>query len=529
MARIIGIMVTRVFVCAGVAALACVMTFGQAFELADVHVSPHSDNPSLSVLHRDGKYELLGASMVDLVSTAYGVKADAVTGGPGWLESDRFDVIAKAPNDLNGEALKAMLQTLLADRFGLVLHHDTRPMPAYVLTAGKSPRVKQSDGAGESRCEDDPAAHSASINGVLACHNVTMAAFAQALQTNSTPPAVGYLSRNAVADLTGLKGAWDFTVKWSGRGLLAKAGEDGITLFDAIDKQLGLNLAMGKAPLPVVVVDRVNEKPTANLPGVTEKLPELRLEFDVADIKPSTQDKPTPPRFTPGGRLEVKGVTLIALIQHAWGLDTYDDELIAGGPKWLTSERFDILATATPPAGPSSVLKDDDSLRAMLRNMLMDRFGLAVHNEEKQVTVYALTADKPKLKQADPSVRSKCSGGPALTAALAGVPQEMITCANSTTAQLVERLHGLAPGYINRPVVDATGIDGAWDFSVLYSRPGVVNALPPADGLPGAADPTGAITLFEALQKQLGLKLATEKRPMPVLVIDHVEPKPVDN
>ena len=77
-----------------------------------------------------------------------------------------------------------------------------------------------------------------------------------------------------------------------------------------------------------------------NLPGVTEKLPALRMEFDVADIKPSTQDHPTAPKFTPGGRMEVKGVTLIALIQHAWGLDTYDNELIAGGPKWLTTERF---------------------------------------------------------------------------------------------------------------------------------------------------------------------------------------------
>lgn len=506
------------------------MMFGQTFEMADVHVSPHSDNPSLSVLHRDGKYELLGANMVDLIGTAYGVKADAVTGGPGWLESDRFDVIAKAPNDLPNEALKAMLQTLLADRFGLVLHRDTRAMPAYLLTAGKNPRVKQSDGVGESVCQDDPAAHSATVNGVLACHNVTMAAFALALETNSMPPAVGYLSHNAVADLTGLKGAWDFTVKWTGRGLLAKAGPEGVTLFDAVDKQLGLKLAMGKAPLPVLVVDSVNQKPTANLPGVTEKLPPLRMEFDVADIKPSTQDHPTAPRFTPGGRLEVRGVTLIALIQHAWGLDTWDDELIAGGAKWLTTERFDIVAKATPPDGPSSSLKDDDTLRAMLRNMLTDRFGLAVHSEERQVTVFALTADKPKLKPADPSGRSKCSEEAAVTAALAGVPpQRTITCANSTTAQLAERLHGLAPGYINRPVVDATGINGAWDFSLLYSRPGVVNAAPPADGQPSAVEPTGALTLFEALQKQLGLRLATEKRPMPVLVIDHVEPKPLDN
>ena len=234
-----------------------------------------------------------------------------------------------------------------------------------------------------------------------------------------------------MAVVTGLKGTWDFTVKWTGRGALAKAGSDGITLFDAVDKQLGLTLAMGKAPLPVLVVDSVNRKPTSNLPGVAEKLPELRLEFDIADIRPSELDKPTPPKFTSGGRLEVKGVTLIALIQHAWGLDTFDDELISGGPKWLTSERFDIVAKATPPDGPSSTLKDDDVLRAMLRNMLIDRFGLAVHSDEKQVTVYALMADRPKLRPADPLVRSKCSDDVALTASLAGVPQRTITCVST--------------------------------------------------------------------------------------------------
>jgi uncharacterized protein (TIGR03435 family) len=133
------------------------------------------------------------------------------------------------------------------------------------------------------------------------------------------------------------------------------------------------------------------------------------------------------------------------------------------------------------------------------------------------------------MEPADPSAQSKCSEGAALTAAVAGAPQRTITCVNTTAAQLADSLHGLAPGYINRPVVNATEIDGAWDVSLLYSRPGVVNGVPPGDGQPGVADPTGAITLFEALQKQLGLRLATEKHAMPVLVIDHVEPKPSEN
>ena len=522
-------MVRRVFVCAGIAAALSASIFGQSFEMADVHVSAHSDNPSLSVVHREGRYELLGATMADLVSTAYGVKPEAVAGGPGWLEWNRFDVIAKAPDSLTGEPLKVALRNLLADRFGLVVHEDTKPMPAWLLTAGKSPRARQSDGTGDGRCSDDPAAHTSALNFVLACHNATMAVFAETVQNAAAGPIGGYLNRTAVADVTGLQGTWDLTVKWTGRGALANAGPEGISLFDALDKQLGMKLEMGKAPMPVIVVDSVHEKPTANLPGVTEKLPALRMEFDVADIKPSTQDHPTAPKFTPGGRMEVKGVALIALIQHAWGLDTYDDELISGGAKWLTTERFDIVAKATPPDGPSSSLKDDDTLRAMLRNMLEDRFRLAVHSEEKPVSVFTLQADKPKLKAADPAGRSKCAEGPAVTASVVGAAaMRTITCAGSTTAQLAERLHGMAPGYINRPVVDATGIDGAWDFSVSYSRANAVNAAPAADGQPGAADPNGAITLFEAFQKQLGLKLTSEKRPMPVLVIDRVEQLPTE-
>ena len=91
----------------------------------------------------------------------------------------------------------------------------------------------------------------------------------------------------------------------------------------------------------------------------------------------------------------------------------------------------------------------------------------------------------------------------------------------------------------NYPVLDATGIDGAWDFTLTYrnlnagnqgpggSRGGDV--APPAGGVPEASDPSGGLTFVEALEKQLGLKLELHKRPEPVLVIDHVEEKPTDN
>jgi uncharacterized protein (TIGR03435 family) len=513
---------------AAIVATAGALSGAEAFELADVQVSAHSDNPSLRVFRRDGRYELLGATMVDLVSTAYSVTPDEVSGGPSWLESDRFDVIAKIPDSATAESLKPMLRSLLAERFGLTLHDDKALRPAWLLTAGAHPKMTQSDADSEGGCEDQRSAHTAALNAVFECKQVSMSAFAETLRTSKLPPVVGYVAGNEVVDQTGLKGRWDFSLKWSGTGLMAKAGPDGITLFDAIEKQPGLQLKMGQAMLPVVVVDRVNRTPTANAPDVTQKLPALRLQFDVVDIRPSQQDKPTAPKLLPGGRLDVRGVALIALIQHAWGLDTYDNDLIADGPKWLTTDRYDILAKTTPPEASSSSLKDDDSLREMLRNMLKDNFNLAVRSENREVTVFALTAVKPKLKQADASERSKCTESAAPNATAGNIPQRMIVCTNVSMGEFADRLHGMSPGYANRPVVDSTGLNGAFDFSVVYSRPGLIRTAERLGGESDLADPNGAMTLYEAVEKQLGLKMATTKRMMPVLVIDHVEKAPAN-
>ena len=99
--------------------------------------------------------------------------------------------------------------------------------------------------------------------------------------------------------------------------------------------------------------------------------------------------------------------------------------------------------------------------------------------------------------------------------------------------QFADMLRGLDNGYIEHPVIDATGLREAWDFALSYSprralrTTGRVNA--DEASVPSASDPTGAVSLFEALDKQLGLKLKLQKHRMPVLVIDHVEQKPTDN
>jgi uncharacterized protein (TIGR03435 family) len=101
-------------------------------------------------------------------------------------------------------------------------------------------------------------------------------------------------------------------------------------------------------------------------------------------------------------------------------------------------------------------------------------------------------------------------------------------------AQIADELQRIAAGYIYSPVLDGTGIQGRWDFTLSFSSlgltkgGGVVNGSPPPGASP-TTDPNGALSLFDAVSKQLGLKLEKQTRPVPVLVIDHIEEKPTEN
>ena len=105
---------------------------------------------------RGGRYELRNATMVDLIRIAYGVEAEKVLGGPNWLEFDRFDVSAKAPTATPPETLQLMLQALLADRFKLAVHKDSKPLSVFVLSMGKGKhKLKEADGVGTG-CQPQP-------------------------------------------------------------------------------------------------------------------------------------------------------------------------------------------------------------------------------------------------------------------------------------------------------------------------------------------------------------------------------------
>ena len=533
-------------------------TFGQlalsvstpTFEAADIHASAHTTNPnpfmSGGVL-RGGRYDVRRATMVDLIRIAYDVDPDAVLGGPNWLETDRFDIIAKAPPETSLETIKLMLQALLADRFKLVLHKDTKPMPAFVLTLGKGkPKLKEAEGSGNTGCQPQLQKPEPGTipYAMISCHNLTMEAFARNLRFMA-----GAYMTNPVVDSTGLKGAWDFDLKWTGRAQLGQAGAGaGISIFDAVDKQLGLKLEAQRAPSPVLVVDSVNQKPTDNAPGMTQSLPPTPpAEFEVAVIKPSTPDSQLFFRMLPSGQVDLQGVPLKMLIAFAWNFDfATTNDMIVGAPKFLDSARFDIKAKASvgTGTGPSIAPQIDiDDLRLMLRALLADRFKLATHTEDRPITAYNLVAVKPKLKPADPANRTGFKEGPGADGKdprnTNPTLSRLVTCQNMTMAQFADLLQKIAPGYIHSPVLDATGLEGAWDFTLSFSganllqsaapsRGGDASPQPPG-GAPTASDPNGAVSLFDAVSKQLGLKLEEKKRPVSVLVIDHVEEKPTDN
>jgi uncharacterized protein (TIGR03435 family) len=489
------------------------------------------------VMIRGDRYMLRQTTMRDLIGIAYSVNPGLVRKGPTWVEIERYDITAKLPPGATPDSEKLMLRSLLQDRFKLAAHNDTEQMQANMLLPGKDKvRMKPSDGSSEAGCKfvSQPQDQSpgAAAYMEVSCHNMSMAAFVQNLHYWIYDYFPG-----PIADSTGLKGTWDFDLKWSNRVQLATAGAEGISIYDAIDKQLGLKLGKQLSPIPVVIVDSLNETPTPNSPDLGKILPPLPPpEFDVATIKPSK----------PGERamLQFNGVELNAqtplklLIYFAWELNFNDDEVLVNAPKWLDSDHYDIVAKlATDPDGKPPIV-DEEDFRRLLRELLADRFNMKTHTEDRLVDAYTLIAVNPKLTKADPTSHTRCGQTPGPDGKDPRIANPALDklwyCQNVTMAQAAQMFQEmLAPDYIYNPIQDATGIKGSWDFVLSFSSArltmgGGMSAPAPADGAT-APEPIGAVSFFDAVSKQLGLKLVKQKRPLPVLVIDHIDEKPTEN
>ena len=308
----------------------------KSFVIADVHASPFTSNPFMHGNSIQGdRYFLTQATMAELIATAYGVDVANVQGGPTWLERNHYDIRAKVPSNTTQEDVKLMLRALLADRFHLVVKTATAPMPTYILSAGSGkPKMTESEGSGDSSCVPAPPPANnppgAPFYITVNCKHLTMPALADTLHGF----AGGYLDQ-PVVDETNLAGAWDFTIKWSPRNQLEKQGADGISIFAAVEKQLGLKLELKTAPRPVFQVASVDETPTRNAANIDQALPEPpAAPFEVSVIKPSAPDEKGYGRIT-GDQIETRAIPLRFLIHFAWDINPGNTEGIANAPKWL--------------------------------------------------------------------------------------------------------------------------------------------------------------------------------------------------
>ena len=246
--------------------------------------------------------------------------------------------------------------------------------------------------------------------------------------------------------------------------------------------------------------------------------------FEVATIRLSD----APPNagalmnFPSPGRLSITNFSLRMLIGAAFGPELGPGYQISGGPDWLERDRFVVLGQA--PAGTPRA-----EMLAMLRTLLVERFGLKFHVETNEVDAYALVPARtdgrlgPKLQKWD----GTCNGKPApprqpnatgpRCAAFFRPPGmfmrgvTMTVVANMLSAQITN---------LGRPVVDRTNLAGEWDFDLETTfAPAAANA--------GTAD-TSAPSVFVALQEQLGLKLDPTRTPVKVMVVDNAQ-RPAEN
>ncbi len=219
-------------------------------------------------------------------------------------------------------------------------------------------------------------------------------------------------------------------------------------------------------------------------------------EFEAAEVKLNKANAlERYERILPGGEVVARNIPVTEMITLAWDVP---DEAIGGAPRWVQSDRFDVTAKA-PGDTP------DGTVRLMMRSLVEREFKIQVHMESRPRDVWVMTVGRNGVKMHQSSTLGKPDCKRSVTPESAAEAH----CTNATSGDLTKMLQRLAPAYVDREVVDETGLTGAWDVNLNWVGKQVVD-----DGGP---------TMFEALDKQAGLRLDLKKRSMPFLVIDHIE------
>jgi uncharacterized protein (TIGR03435 family) len=227
-----------------------------------ISVKPSKDNGTRVQFTPDGMRGTAVTTQFLLFEGFGGINQNQVIGEPSWSTVDGFDIEAKvAAVDLptlakmTFEQRRTMFQQILADRFKLVAHHETRELPIYQLTIGKSgSRLKES-------APDDPVSTTPRRKGIMFGPGRGEVTSTDGSLSMIIAPLSRQLGR-IIVDKTGLTGRYDFNLKWTPDGV-EPSDQSGPDIFTAIQEQLGLKLESAKGPVDVIVIDRI-EKPSAN-------------------------------------------------------------------------------------------------------------------------------------------------------------------------------------------------------------------------------------------------------------------------
>jgi uncharacterized protein (TIGR03435 family) len=195
---------------------------------------------------------MINVTLQRCIMGAYGLGPNQILGGPGWLDSDRYEIIAKAEQPVGDDVLMTMLRSLLAERFKLAIHRETKTIQAFVLEVTKNgPKLERAED-GESITRNG--------RGLIDAKTITMDRFAEVLSRRMDLPVVNH---------SGLEGIFNLKLEWTPESTKpVKPGTDGLateggpSIFTAI-QQLGLRLRLQKTPVEVLVIDHA-EKPSQN-------------------------------------------------------------------------------------------------------------------------------------------------------------------------------------------------------------------------------------------------------------------------
>jgi uncharacterized protein (TIGR03435 family) len=258
--------------------------------------------------------------------------------------------------------------------------------------------------------------------------------------------------------------------------------------------------------------------------------PRTDAAFSTVSIQPhAAGDRRRTVDEASAGRFDAVNATIGTLIRIAYDLPAFR---VAGAPAWLESDGFDIVATTTP--GTTVTEK-----RLMLRRLLAERFGLAVHRERRDQPVYALAlADRNGLagRRLRPAAAGCASNEPATAGPIGVAPAAMLPCGFlgfSATTDFAARTGGLTfraltieglatklSPILGRQVVDRTGLIGQFDADFDFIAEIPLPPPPPGSPRPSVQRPPSAWTVFP---EQLGLRFDGGQAPVDVLVIDRVD------